>query len=94
MKYAEQDVVLHFAHEFFKEFMLVDNHRFLRLKPVKFGKRNVSTEAVSKAVCALLQTFGIEYERAGYLFYMGRSADTSRTSILHSRPSNGQIHHR
>lgn len=85
MKYAERDVVLHFAHEFFKEFMLTDNHRALRLKPVKFGKRNVSIQAVSKAVCDLLQTFGIEFERAGYLFYMGKSADTStsRTPNFH-----------
>ena len=94
MKYAEHDVVQHFAHEFFKEFMLVNNHHFLRLKPVKFGKRNVSTEAVCKAVCALLQTFGIEYGRTGYLFYMGKRPDTGRASNLHSRPSIGQIHHR
>lgn len=94
MKYAERDVVLHFAHEFFKEFMLTDNHRALRLKPVKFGKRNVSIQAVSKAVCDLLQTFGIEFERAGYLFYMGKGADTSRASNFHSGTSLGQICHR
>ena len=94
MKYAEHDVVQHFAHEFFKEFMLVDNHHFLRLKPVKFGKRNVSTEAVCKAICALLQTFGIEYHRTGYLFYMGKRPDTGRSSFVNSGPTYQQIPNR
>lgn len=94
MKYAERDVVLHFAHEFFKEFMLMDNHRVLRLKPVKFGKRNVCTESVAKAVCALLQTFGIEYERAGYHFYMGKRPDTGRSSFVNSGPTYQQIPNR
>lgn len=84
MKVADNDVVMHFAEEFFKKFMLVDNNKMMRVQPVKFGKRNVSTQAIADGVIKMLNTFGIEYERAGYLFYMGKRPDTGRSSFVNS----------